>query len=472
MFFVVFVSILATAIAGLIIMKILQINGDPLYQIDWREYGIGMAASLVIAVLVSWLGWMISRDNLIKFNEYWNGWEVAAIKEPITCSRDGPCSWDYDCDPYIVMVECNCSTDSKGNSHCSTCLETRYHSCPYVDVENNYYVNTTLEQYTIAKHVFPENPQAHRWRRSESIPQSVIESAGTGDPQFWVVANKRCLTGQPGPVSVRREYSNYILASDHTLMKEHSSDVAYYQSLHLLPAVSSGINGIYHTNKVYFIGWQPKDTSEWMSAVEYLDAALGYQLQGDLHLVVVKNKNVSDNPERYALALKAYWQDKKIFEQNSLSKNAVAVIVGTEDGQTVSWSRAITGMPLGNEKLIVYFRDGLRGVSLTADALIGPAVSVRDNLGTHLPYDKEKNAGVIGRAVLGLDDPSTRFKRISMSGKDGQGGFLYLKNEIQPTNTQTWVIFFVAFLISCCAWVWGAIHDDRKDAKKTYYGRY
>src|SRR5205814_1305597 len=127
-------------------------------EITWKEYGIGMALiSVIIAPGVTKIGWEKVRSDTVSFNEYWNGWEIAAIREDIPCTRDGPCAHEYDCDPYIVMVPYSCGTEKNP----STCYrpETRYHDCPYVSNEFSYYVKTTLGDYTISTSRFPEKPQ-------------------------------------------------------------------------------------------------------------------------------------------------------------------------------------------------------------------------------------------------------------------------------------------------------------------------
>ena len=461
MLVVILSTIVAVALAGLAVKYVLEFKKFQ-SRITWREYAIGVAISPIVAALIAWAGWSIIKNSKINFNEYWNGWEIATIKNYTQCSRDGPCRWEYDCDPYIVIVsyECNCTTDKDGYRSCSTCdrTETRYHSCPYVDREYHFYIDTTLGRYTIATNVFPENPQAHRWRASKSIPSNAIANAGTGEPSFWVAARNRCETNQPGPVTARRNYVNYILASERTLMKEYSGDIADYQKRNLLPLLVNNIQNHYRANKVYFVGLKLNNSALWQNSIGYLNANLGSQMQGDLHLVVVKDSNIASNPDRYAMALKAHWQNKEMFGNNALSKNTVVILVGTMDESTISWSRAFTGMPLGNEKLIVVMRDGLRGLPLNPEMLLGPVTSRRN--GKNVSYPPSGQFSAIQRVLWGLDDSATKFKRVRMSGDNGQGGFLYLKNQIQPSAGQVWAIFVIMFLVCCGVWIWAAQHYD------------
>ena len=208
MLVVVLSAITIAALAGLAIKRILEFKGSDA-RITWREYLIGMTISPLVAGLVAWAGWSMAKSSQLTFTEYWNGWEVAATKEFTQCSRDGPCRWEYQCDPYLCSYECG-GYEGTGNNRryvSRTCWKTCYHNCPYVNREYSFYVDTTLGRYTIATNLFPENPQANRWRAGHSIPQHVISNAGVGEPPFWAVARSRCDLNQPGPVTARRDYT-------------------------------------------------------------------------------------------------------------------------------------------------------------------------------------------------------------------------------------------------------------------------
>lgn len=203
--------------------------------------------------------------------------------------------------------------------------------------------------------------------------------------------------------------------------------------------------------------------------------ALGEELQGDLHLVIVQNSFIDGNPDGYLLALKAYWQSPK-FGKDAISKNSIIVVLGT-DGSKVNWARAITGMPLGNEVMLLALSNNLKDVALTPKDVIG---SVKGEF-----YWKEKEDGtkklkvrgiqedgMVQRVLWGLDDPQTKFVRISMSGSDSSdvgGGFSYLKKQIQPTASQRrWIVFFT-ILVSGIVWVVFAFVGTR--VRDRYHGR-
>lgn len=470
MFITIVCSTIAIAASGLLVRWLLN-RKESVLEITWREFAIGMAiATLVLSPIIGFVGFRMARNNLVTFTEFWNGWELHAAKIDIACTRDGPCKWEYDCDPYIVMVSysCNCNKDG-----CDTCYrpETRYHSCPYVTTESNYTVATTLEDFDIAKHRFPDNPDSHRWRKSISVPKRVSENAGVGAPQFWLDAKKRIESNDPGPVTVRKNYENYILASDQTILHQFSSDIEQLKNAGLLPSIQKNIYTFYLADKVYFVGSNPKNTREWQNALRKLNAAFGTELQGDLHLVLVNNELVNRNPDAYALALKAYWQDKSVFGKDCLSKNGMLVIVGTRDGATVSWARAFTGMPMGNELLTTVVADRLQGTLFTPDAILGTTRAEfktpnKNALHTATSIRNVHGNGVIERALWGLDNPKTKFTRVSMGGdndRDGTGNsYLYLKGEIQPTTSQRAWITLVEFIFSTGVWWAAAFIGERK----------
>src|SRR5262249_8718371 len=161
-------------------------------------------------------------------------------------------------------------------------------------------------------------------------------------PDFWTQADNRIRAGNPGPVTARRDYENYILASQSSILHKYSGAIDQYKKDGVLPKINSSVYGFYYEDRVYFVGVQPAGNWQWY--INKFNAALGLALQGDLHLVIV-NSNKVGNPDEYTQALVAYWQSKD-FDRDDLSKNGIVVVVGTKDGTTVDWARAATGMPV------------------------------------------------------------------------------------------------------------------------------
>jgi hypothetical protein len=253
-------------------------------------------------------------------------------------------------------------------------------------------------------------------------------------------------------------YENYLLASEKSILKQYSDRIAEYKDQGLLPNLQNGIRDYYYADKVHFVGgYSPESQEAWQNAVMYLNAALGGELQGDLHLVIVQDQGVSGQPDGYLTALKAYWQDPIVWGDNAISKNSIIVVVGTEDGQTVSWARATTGMPLGNEAMTTAVGSRIKGVKLTPEALVG---NVTGEFYTRESDGKTKvrglhEKGALERIIWGIDDPGTKFARISMAAKDAEdvgSGFVYLGSEIEPSGGQKTLMFIVGFFLSALAW--------------------
>lgn len=399
-------------------------------------------AVVLLAIIVVILGWYIGKSSRMTYYEYWGGWETRAIKNEVKCTRDGPCRNEYDCDPYPVSYSCNCTKNG-----CSTCYRTEYHDCPYSDTEYDYYVNTTLGRFTIDVGRFPDNPRSHIWREGEDIPDSVIENAGVGDPKFWLAVKKRLEASNPGPVFVKKTYVNYLYASERTILKQYSQDIAFYKKSGLLPKFDQNdIYNFYHSNKLYVVK-QQIDTKTWDKKLETFNAAFGERLQGALYFVVVNSKVIGTNPWGYMYALKAHWQDITVYDKDSLPKNAVVVIVAT-DGKTIEWVKSFTGMPMGNDLMTNKISSTLAGQPFDPQIVFG---DIRKD------FSKQKQIGLLQNIVFGIQEKATTFKRISMSmdanDKGGAGsGYDYLEKEIRPTNTFICVLTILSMIICCLPW--------------------
>jgi hypothetical protein len=390
---------------------------------------------------VAWVGIKLSISNQVTYNENWGGYELKANWERITCHRDGICRHDYDCDPYYVTVEYDCSyRDSDGRKVKKTCEreEKRYHQCPYATEEWTFTIDTTLGEYTIAANNLPTNPDAHRWRSSHAVPDDLP----SGIPAFWQQAKSRLDRGEPGPVTARREYANYILASQNTILKRYSDSIERYRQAGLMPGINAGIHSFYYADRVYFVGVRPP--GDWQGAINRFDAALGVTLQGDLHLVIVDSNKVSD-PDNYMGALAAYWQSPA-FEKDALSKNGIVVVLGTKDGRTVEWARAVTGMPEGNEPMLLAIRNELPGTPLDTESVLGnPRASLAGN-----SVQISHGQGALEKIIWGPH----AFKRVRMGkpGEEGNVGYSYLLRELEPTGWQRFWILLVCLLFSLVAW--------------------
>ena len=460
--------------AGLLIKWWLDSDTSNDLQISWGEFFVGSVVVVpLIMLVVGGIGWKLAWDNTVTYHENWNGWELSTNLQVVDCNRDGPCYHEYSCDPYTVMVSYSCGKDNK-----DTCYrnETRYHDCPYVTQEIITTVNTTLGVYTIDDHVFTSHPL--EWRAGSGI----IGGVPQGPSQFWLNAKARCDAGKPGPVTKRMDYVNYILASDATILKQYSDQIQSYKDANLLPPVSNQVRDYYYEDRVKFVGFVPQDPNAWQNAVAYLNAAFGTELQGDFHLVIVQSSAVDTSPDAYITALKAYWMDSTVFGKDAISKNGVIIVLGT-DGKTITWARAQTGMPIGNEPMMTgiqsFFRENQ--VNLTPDEVIGPVIGQfyeKTNPDTGEKKIKVKgvgDSGALRQLLWGLKNPSTKFVRVSMSADqatDTGGGFKYLASEIEPSAGQKWMIGIISFVFCLIGWYVFAQIGDTKDLpwrRNSYY---
>lgn len=430
---------------------------------------LGVAAALIAvlpAFAVFGITTAIAKDSDQTYNEYWNGFEVAATTQVQQCERDGWCAHEYQCDPYTV-TRVETYTDGDGKTQTRVVNETKYHDCPYSTEETTYVVDTTLGGFTVASNLM--TGEEYRW--GTGIPGGRV----TTPPQLWSDAKNRVDGGKPGPVTKVNEYKNYILASDSSILKRYSNAIEDYKSQNLLPVPSSGVYDIYQANKAYFVGSLPEiDAPTYTKDVANLTAALGAELQGDLHVVFVNADEVGD-PTNYGNSLISYWQSEEL-GRNAIAKNTMVVVIAVEDYKApkpvatstptpaptdgaatpveavnpltnikdgtpvVAWAKAYTGMPLGNEMLIQDIESRMKGKIVDAN-LIG-----------HPNYA----GGVIQHSDGALENilfGNNAFERISMDDLDADdngSGFSYLSEEWQPDAGVMTIIFVISSIV-CAA---------------------
>ncbi len=430
---------------GLVTKFILDKKESP-YRITLAEFAIAGAVLLALVIPgTTWLGYKMAYENAVTYEEFWNGQEVKATWDKIQCDRDGAAAHTFRCDPYKVLVTYDCSyyTGSGKNRHrvSKTCTrwETRYHSCPYVTEEWTFKVYTTLGEYTIAANNFPDHPENYRYTSPKGYSQPAPSDVPRGVPQFWQDAKNRLDANKPGPVAVRKEYDNLILASQHTILKKYSQDIERYKKDNLFPKIASSVHDFYLADRVYFVGVTPDPRWQWH--INYFNGALGYELQGDLHVVIIDADKVND-PDNYAAALSAYWQSPEM-EKNALSKNAILVVLGVK-GETVSWARATTGMPRGNEAMLIEIRDQLKGAPYDPRSILGvphgELTSVNGETKVHIVHGPDQ--GALESIIFGAD----KFQRVHMTD------YQYLAHEIEPTDGQKGWIYFFIILFGIIAW--------------------
>lgn len=440
MFSLIFIGAFFVFAIGLIAKFVLD-KKEHEKRITWSEFGIAAAALMLIVIpLTAWVGLKVAFTNSVTYNEFWGGYEVEAQWVKIQTSRDGAGRHKFDCDSFQVWIVDQAAYTDKDNVYHPEVghYETRYHSCPYTTEEWTFVVRTTLGDYYIAENWLPTNPEQYRYRSPEGESRRAPDHLDRGVPMFWTRVKERIDSNQPGPVTARRQYENYILASEHSILKKFSADIDRYKQAKLFPQPNGKVHDFYFADRVYFIGVIPD--SDWQTSANAFDAALGMELQGDLHLVIVDADKVSD-PENYAGALFAYWQSSE-FGKDAISKNSIMIVLGTRDGKTVSWARAGTGMPRGNEALLIDIRDKMPGTALDPQSVLGSPRGELVSAGGKTVVRVIHTQGKLEQLIWGPN----QFARVEM--KD----YSYLIHEIEPTTGQkTWIIVFIT-IFGCVAW--------------------
>ena len=390
-----------------------------------------------VSPLVYSVGSEIAKDSASTFNEYWNGFETAAVKDTRECTRDGSCRHEYDCDPYTVTVTKHRTvSDGKGGTKSESYqdTETRYHDCPYSKQETTYTVESTIGSFTLASNVMTGEP--FRWGKN-------IPGGQQGDPANWTEAKKRIDAGKPGPVTSVNEYKNYILASQESLFSDFSDNIDALKAKNLLPVPSVGVHDLYHATKAYKVGDANVPLyGNYIKDLSYLNGAVGDDLHGDLHVVFVP-ADIEGGKDDYMNSLKAYWQAKE-HGRNAISKNSIIVLIGASaDGKTVEWAKATTGMPLGNEYLLTQIASDLKDKPMDENLLGRPSFNVQTE-------QVVSSDGVLEGILWG----NNKFERVSMTANDVEdagSGFSYLRDEMKPSG---WAVFWMGVVnFFACAFV-------------------
>jgi hypothetical protein len=277
----------------------------------------------------------------------------------------------------------------------------------------------------------------------------------------------RIETGDPWPVTKTYRYTNYLLASEHTILRTYRGAAEEFRSRNLLPSITTDIrrDTYYRANKVYLVGCSRHTYASWNDYLERLNGALGSELQGDVHLVLVCDPTVNRNPDRYRYALEAHWQDTELFKRGALPKNALVVLVGTTDQKTVAWGRAFTGMPVGNEDLAVALQSrfmAVKGVAWHPRAVIGAVSGVVQTKGTGFTSASRRGPGILTDTLWGNPDRATRFARVSMAAQDSWDigtGYRYLATEVVLSGLQKFLVMLAVVIVSTIAFSVIAFND-------------
>lgn len=456
-------SIVAALIAGAIVAWLAHAYDLQSYigrpnRITAPEFVLGTVATIAVAMIVTmWIGPSLSRNSAINgYKEFYNGSVTQARVAPDKCERDGSCSHTYVCDTEYIHHPAQ--YDSSGRQTSAAYTEVIDHHCPYATYELDYVLDDNLGRtITIGDNYFEANPQP--WRGGRSIPGDVPREA----PARWITADQNVKAGMSDPVTGVFKYANFILASESDLYEEYSDNIAEYQKSGLLPKHTAklGDDVLYdysmQATKLQAVGGlKVANISQWNDRLMRLNAALGSDLQGDMHVVLMPANKVS-NPDDYIAALKSYWMS---LGKWSISKNGIILAIGVSaDGKTVEWSRAATGMPEGNGGMEEALKSRPKGVPFSPNVLFGNVSTSIHKNGNKLKVRYDHNsAGLVGKTIL-IDFP---YKRPCMKCEDaGDEGTGYVElKDLVPVKTGAKIfMFFVVLFLSLGIW-WALLRLD------------
>ncbi len=433
-----------------------------LVHITGPEYALGAIGIVVVSAVVSlWLGPNMARQGAIDgYKQFFNGSVTQVYSVEDVCRRDGSCAHNYQCDPYLEKVVTQSAyTDSNNVYHPEVShYETRYHSCPYATKEIDYVIADSIGRtIAIGSNHFEANPKA--WRGDRRVPSDVPRNP----PERWVRAKRNLEAGNSDPVTDVRKYANYVLSADSELYKQYDGSVEQYRKAGLLPVHTVNME---RGNVLYDHGTQAaklqavagvkiNDLQKWQDRLMRFNAALGSDLQGDMHVLVVPAAKVSD-PDNYVNAVKAYWTR---LGKWSIAKNGIILVIGvSDDASVVEWSRAATGMPGGNGEMIAALNMQLGKHAFTPDVLFGEVKAAVRKEGKKYKAVYDYGSGVIATIVF-TDFP---FKRACMvcEDKDDTGTSYIGLKELVPVSTGAKILmFFVTMVFSALIWVAMAMFD-------------
>lgn len=276
---------------------------------------------------------------------------------------------------YLRSYSCNCRQVCSGsgkNRSCSTVCDTCYEDRYTVD----WSCNTTIGKFTIE----------HYDKSSKSVYMSP-------DPARYT----NILNGDP--VAKTSPYTNYVQAVPDSLFKPASEELKK-RFAKLIPEYPDNIYDIYKINRFVTPGFYFADTQKWNDDISNLLKTRGPTKQVNLIVVVAKTED-----RNFIYALQDAWE--------GANKNDVVLVIGSVDGQKISWVDVI---------------------SWTKRELF--KVQLRDEVFALGTIQREKVMSIIANQI------DTNFERRRMRE------FSYLKNDIDPPMwlmTSTFVVLMLMY---------------------------
>lgn len=266
------------------------------------------ALMLAISSLVTWGGYELAKLSAMMDTEHWSGRITAKRHGSVSC-----CHCHQECDTCY-------STDANGNSTSYDC------NC-----------------HTVCSHSID-----WYWLLDVSTGDTLGHSCVHQDdaPGWYQKAYK----GEPATVA--RTYTNYLKADPDNLMTPQAEK--YVDQVPEFPQLHGASAAPYHVKRVLSTGGV-KVPKGWQKQLDEMNADLGHKYQIDLLFMVTKIKD----PD-FAKAVEAKWLYGP--------KNAVTIILGVPDGETIEWARVVTLSEVNVFK--IEMRDELPGKKLSDPSIL------------------------------------------------------------------------------------------------------
>lgn len=212
--------------------------------------------------------------------------------------------------PYCCMYCESCTTDSKGNTHCTQycCMTCYYH--PF-DQDWNVYLNAC-----------------------PNLTIDPLDDQGLREPPRWTIT-------KPGePAACLHSYDNYVKAAPGTLFKR---DTREDEKKFPLPERKPLVYDYYRADGLVLVNGAGVDNPRaWNDAIAAANARVGPLKQANIVVVLAKNQ-----PREYFEALNAKWLGGK--------KNDVVLVLGVDANNKIQWADVMAWTY--NEMVRVAMRD-------------------------------------------------------------------------------------------------------------------
>lgn len=274
----------------------------------WWELAIPIVATVLVAVICQW----IAVRSAINDKEYWGHMSYKIThEEPMT--YDGECS-----------RTCNCTTDSKGNTSCSTC----YYKCDKTSGRYAFITDDRDNKYRISYGKYKEID--NRWGNNGYTVGKMTKR----DARYSTTGDKY---NRPGRGNRHIVHWNHIPKSAEPIVREYTYENRLQTQSHW-GKVSEEDRDLYDVFDYPSVpaGWRLQSLLTNGPSFRAADNYLQY-LNGHLNTDVGGYKKVRlwllvylNQPQESAELQRAYWKGG--------NKNELIVMLGMNDEKEITWS--------------------------------------------------------------------------------------------------------------------------------------